>query len=60
MGSGGRRLLYCLMMSRMLEVGSGRGFARGTGTGGSAFAGGGLCRIFTVREEREKVHRKSS
>lgn len=44
LGSGCGRLLYCLMISRMLEVGSGRGLVKGVGVGfvfgGSSLAGG--------------------
>ena len=46
LASGSGRLLYILMISRMLEVGSGLGLARGAGVGvsfgGSAFARGGV------------------
>lgn len=51
LASGWGRLLNCLMISRMLEVGSGLGSVRGVGVGigfgGSTFLAGGVLRRFT-------------
>lgn len=49
------RLLYFLMISRILEVGSGRGLVGGAGAGGALSLAGGLRGIFAVREKRQKV-----
>ena len=59
LGSALGRLLYCLMMSLILEVGSGRGLMAGFGDGFSfwvsASLAGGLRRRFTVEERRNHI-----